>query len=622
MKNLKNLVAVMLLLSTATALPMKRQLDGAAQEQEQEAKRQCTVEQEEPRFLKLQWDGADDNEWIEFPMELIQYSDCLKGAVEFKKPSKQELDHPIKLGLSQKGLKLFLDFMKTVHEMFQSRDQYEQRLNSLKAMLQKEQETSGSDFTRGIEEINKNISANSIKTSNEMLKVISDLNLSQLTKFIEVSDFLQIKVHGMLDKLMEEYYKKYKEVAETVQEQDEEGAEAKYAFNPTIAIGLLAKQKLLPAHLSHELLNASGGAKDKLISYLNALTVTKLEGHTASAMSACFSPDGKICASGSADNTIKLWSMVDGHCIKTLTGHTNWVLSVCFSPDGKTLASGSRNGDIMLWNVEDGECIRTFNGHTKSVNSVCFSSSGNSLVSGSDDCTVKIWSVEGGNCTMTLDNAHSVQSVCSAPSDKIIAYGQGNEIKLLGKSIEGFITLKGHEGEIQSVCFSPDGKILASASRDGSVRLWNVADRTCIKTLSGHTASVASVSFSPDGKMLVSGSSDKTVKLWSVETGDCIKTLYAISARSVCFSPDGQKVAIGGMGFKVTLWDITQGDFSAFIQDEITFEQAALLKIIGCFGEKNKTLDFNQTPSELKEIFESLPEDLQETLKQKNLVIV
>jgi WD40 repeat protein len=72
-----------------------------------------------------------------------------------------------------------------------------------------------------------------------------------------------------------------------------------------------------------------------------------------------FSPDGQTLASGSCDNTIKLWNMTTGNCLKTLHGHASWIWSVAFSPDGQILASGSQDETIKLWDVQTGRCLKT-----------------------------------------------------------------------------------------------------------------------------------------------------------------------------------------------------------------------------------------------------------------------
>jgi WD40 repeat protein len=105
-----------------------------------------------------------------------------------------------------------------------------------------------------------------------------------------------------------------------------------------------------------------------------------------------FSPDGATLASGSDDDTVRLWRVSDGRLLRTLEGHTSSVESVAFSPDGETLASGAWQ-EIQLWRVSDGRLLRTLEGHTTSVWSVAFSPDGETLASGSWDGTVRLWGV-------------------------------------------------------------------------------------------------------------------------------------------------------------------------------------------------------------------------------------
>ena len=291
----------------------------------------------------------------------------------------------------------------------------------------------------------------------------------------------------------------------------------------------------------------------------------RLETHRNGLLSVSFSPDGKTLASGSGDNTIKLWDVTTGKEIRTLNGLRSPVTSVSFSPDGTILVSGCSNNTITFWDVTTGEEIGTpLKWHSDSVWSVSFSPDGKTLASGSDDNTIKLLALPSLKEIGTLKGHSSgVKSVSFSPNGKTLASGSSdNTIKLwdvtTGKEIG---TLKGHSSGVKSVSFSPNGKTLASGSSDNTIKLWDVTTGKEIGTLKGHSSGVKSVSFSPDGKTLASGSGDNTIKLWDLTTGKEIRTLkgHINLVISVSFSPDGKTLASGSGDNTIKLWDLTTG---------------------------------------------------------------
>ena len=159
-------------------------------------------------------------------------------------------------------------------------------------------------------------------------------------------------------------------------------------------------------------------------------------------------------------------------------------------------------------------------------------------------------------------HSETVFSVAYSPDGRYLASGSKDKtIKIWEVATgKGLRTLTGHSGVVLSVAYSPDGRYLASGSQDKTIKIWEVATGK-VRTLTGHYMTFWSVAYSPDGRYLASGSSDKTIKIWEVATGKELRTLtgHSMTVWSVAYSPDGRYLASGSWDKTIKVWDVVTG---------------------------------------------------------------
>jgi WD40 repeat protein len=292
-------------------------------------------------------------------------------------------------------------------------------------------------------------------------------------------------------------------------------------------------------------------------------------GHAEFVRSVAFSPDGTLFASGSNDNTIKLWDVASRRELRTLAGHTDHVLDVRFSSDGLLLASLGYDKTLRIWDVASGEPLVTITATNGSFAAFCLTPDSRTVItanhtfdSGGGDNLIRFWNVASGKEERTLDAGEGIAALAISRDARVLVMGGISGAVKLRDLVANreLATLSGHTDEVTSIDVSPDGSMAASGSKDGTARLWDLTAGKALRSVK-HRNIVDAVAFSPDGKSLATGGWDHTVHFWDVSRGTEIRYVkgHMDTVWSIAFTPDGNTLASSSSDKSIKLWDVATG---------------------------------------------------------------
>ena len=318
------------------------------------------------------------------------------------------------------------------------------------------------------------------------------------------------------------------------------------------------------------------------------LMKTEIRVHRGKVNATDWSRDGKLIASGSSDGTVQLCEATSGKHLATLKGDAGVVWSVAFSPDSNHLVSGHDNGSVRVWHVNSRKLVATFNACKAIVWTVAFSPNNQHIACGAKSGEVQVWDIKTGKQVFSEANGSQVSGIRFTPNGEMLATSSVNEPVKLWDAKSGKLIRKFDKPPTfqQWVAVSPNGQLIATASWNGAALIWDANNGKLLKTLTVPTETITNepirrygfrairrhlnfVLFSPDGKLLATAGADGTVRLWNVAVGKAIaqtksvefstiKTAHTQPAMSLAFSPDGKDIVSAGEDGRVRIWQVQQ----------------------------------------------------------------
>lgn len=246
------------------------------------------------------------------------------------------------------------------------------------------------------------------------------------------------------------------------------------------------------------------------------------------------------------------------------------VTTLDWNGEGTLLATGSYDGQARIWSKE-GELVSTLTKHKGPIFSLKWNKKGDYLLSGSVDKTAIVWDIKTGEWkqqfefhaapTLDVDWRNNVSFATCSTDNMIYVCKVGDN-----RPVKSFM---GHQGEVNAIKWDPTGSLLASCSDDSTAKIWSLKQDTCLHDLKEHTKEIYTIRWSPTGPgtnnpnqqlVLASASFDSTIKLWDVETGSVLHSLVAHGdpVYSVAFSPNGEYLASGSLDKCMHIWSVKE----------------------------------------------------------------
>jgi WD40 repeat protein/energy-coupling factor transporter ATP-binding protein EcfA2 len=287
-----------------------------------------------------------------------------------------------------------------------------------------------------------------------------------------------------------------------------------------------------------------------------------------------WSPGGEYLATASLDDTARIWDAETGELQHELGGFSDDVSGLAWSPDGEKIVAVSLDARAQVWDTETGELIMPLIGHEDQILDVAWSPGGGYIASDSRDGTARIWDANTGRKSLSFSNNRSEEAALnsidwSPDGDRLLV--MGSEINQIWDLSAQPPLLIGHLEGLQAAAWSPDGGMIATASLDGTARIWDAARGELLATLS-HSGGVEDLVWSPDGEQLTTADQAGSVRIWEVDAESYTELSNPDEIRfsSLAWSPGGDRIVASSQSDQVSLiWEVNTGEIIELGQGDL-----------------------------------------------------
>jgi WD40 repeat protein len=289
-----------------------------------------------------------------------------------------------------------------------------------------------------------------------------------------------------------------------------------------------------------------------------------ISGHEGQVSAMAVTHDAAWLATGDNQGTVRVWDPRGGVPLAVLAGHIDRVTAIALTSRASWLASGARDRTVRLWDLRSGDCLAVLHGHTDQVDALVIAPDASWLASASPDGTVRVWDPGSGRCRFLLRASGLGPSILAVAPDGswLASASRYRETVRIWDPATGraLAALSGHSGDVSQLAVGPAG-LLASAGKDGSVRVWKPPDKQPELVIDAHEAGTTAVLFTADGRSLISAGGDGVIKVWDLPSGrpKAVLPQRVLGVSRLEASPDCSWLASGGSDGTVRVWRLPSG---------------------------------------------------------------